>query len=552
MTVANRFFLITLVLLFMFMNNAPVSLIPIAGHDDGLFMRLGMNIYNGYWLGSYSQFTLMKGPGFPFVLAFLSFFKIPLQIFYSAICVLTAILVRRTLFQVTGYAWFSVFVSLILVLYPAFDSTRVLRDNLSNWLALILSLLCINILYCISTGQQNKLKMQMIVFSILIGFFYTIREESLVFTLPVFFVIFMCYSFHFSSYWAWMRLFKYVVFAFVFPSLFMTVNYFKYGDFLLNDFKETNFVQALRQLQSIDDPGHNIRTSVSERQRAVAYEVSPAFATLRPFLEGADAPLAGWKKPGCELYSDTCNDYATAWFSWALRDAVALSGNYKSPQQASFFYEKVYSEILAACSENKIQCTYKLVPLPVVGFDNADVLRFSAKKVLSMSSFFDKPPVYGMPSAGSANQLEIASKFISSTNILQSIDKPLQFHGLISQGNPDSDHFNSYYFAVRSFLIDFYAVLIPAIYLIGFISLVCLMFSSNGAAKFDPLFFYGISMIFIGGVRLLMLVYLDAVAFAPVNFHYIGYAVPLFVLGSIFLTCSMFNRYRHILHRFKF
>ena len=34
-------------------------------HDDTLFVGLALNILQGDWLGSYTQFTLMKGSGYP-------------------------------------------------------------------------------------------------------------------------------------------------------------------------------------------------------------------------------------------------------------------------------------------------------------------------------------------------------------------------------------------------------------------------------------------------------------------------------------------------------
>jgi|HubBroStandDraft_6_1064221.scaffolds.fasta_scaffold220775_2 hypothetical protein len=53
--------------------NLPLLFLPKAGHDDGLFMRLGASLASGHWLGDFSQFTLMKGPGYPAFLAVTNF-----------------------------------------------------------------------------------------------------------------------------------------------------------------------------------------------------------------------------------------------------------------------------------------------------------------------------------------------------------------------------------------------------------------------------------------------------------------------------------------------
>ena len=52
-----------------FVSAQPVVGYAHAGHDDELFLRLAEYIVNGQWLGPYSQFTLMKGCGYPLFIA---------------------------------------------------------------------------------------------------------------------------------------------------------------------------------------------------------------------------------------------------------------------------------------------------------------------------------------------------------------------------------------------------------------------------------------------------------------------------------------------------
>ena len=59
-----------MILLYIFVvTHTPISIRVIAPHDDGLFMSLGRHLAEGRWLGPFSQFTLMKGPGYPAFLA---------------------------------------------------------------------------------------------------------------------------------------------------------------------------------------------------------------------------------------------------------------------------------------------------------------------------------------------------------------------------------------------------------------------------------------------------------------------------------------------------
>src|SRR5262245_29118192 len=49
--------------------HTPLAILADAVHDDALFVVLGRSLADGRWLGSFNQFTLMKGPGYPAFLA---------------------------------------------------------------------------------------------------------------------------------------------------------------------------------------------------------------------------------------------------------------------------------------------------------------------------------------------------------------------------------------------------------------------------------------------------------------------------------------------------
>jgi hypothetical protein len=63
-------FLIFVSVLYIFiLAELPLSLNPVAGKDDGLYIGLGRAIAEGNWLGSYSSVTHVKGVGYPIFLA---------------------------------------------------------------------------------------------------------------------------------------------------------------------------------------------------------------------------------------------------------------------------------------------------------------------------------------------------------------------------------------------------------------------------------------------------------------------------------------------------
>ncbi|NDA15726.1 MAG: hypothetical protein EBZ14_10835, partial [Gammaproteobacteria bacterium] len=53
--------IIVLVLVKLWLISPQEMLVRSSPHDDTLFVGLALNILQGDWLGSYNQFTLMKG-----------------------------------------------------------------------------------------------------------------------------------------------------------------------------------------------------------------------------------------------------------------------------------------------------------------------------------------------------------------------------------------------------------------------------------------------------------------------------------------------------------
>src|SRR3954453_769433 len=49
--------------------HTPLSILPTVVHDDGWYIATGRSLADGEWLGTFNQFTLMRGPGYPAFLA---------------------------------------------------------------------------------------------------------------------------------------------------------------------------------------------------------------------------------------------------------------------------------------------------------------------------------------------------------------------------------------------------------------------------------------------------------------------------------------------------
>src|SRR5690606_13601142 len=96
------------------------------------------------------------------------------------------------------------------------------------------------------------------------------------------------------------------------------------------------------------------RVPVTREAREKCYRVSPAFAELRPYLEGdigyswagVSSPFTG--RPAAE------REIAGGWFMWVQRGATAAAGYHRNAAEALAFYERTATEINAACDQDRV------------------------------------------------------------------------------------------------------------------------------------------------------------------------------------------------------
>jgi hypothetical protein len=93
-------------------------------------------------------------------------------------------------------------------------------------------------------------------------------------------------------------------------------------------------------------------------------------------------------------------------FAWALRDAVALAGHYRSPAEASAFYGKMADEIGAACETKQLECERQLfAELPPYTW--AQLARVPQRALASLAMVLSArwQSADGVPSLGLVDQL---------------------------------------------------------------------------------------------------------------------------------------------------
>lgn len=327
-------------------------------HDDRLFVELAARVLEGDWLGPYNQFTLAKGPMFPVFIAAVFWLGLPLllaqQALYAGACAILTHALKPWLRP--GAAQFS-FYTLLLWNPMSFDAgnlSRLMRQNLYTPLALLVVAGLVQ-LFARRHESWGRQAGPAILGGLAFGAFWLTREES-VWLLPVVGMLLAGFALapgrSLRDRWrpaaASLALFTGLA---LLPTLIVsTLNHRHYGWFGTVEFRAAEFKAAYgaltRPVAGPDLP----QVPVTRAMREAAYAHSPAFARLRPWLEG---PVGDqWSEKTHFPAAD--RQMRGGWFVWALRDAVVAAGLAPDAGAAMRYYQQVADELNQACDTGRL------------------------------------------------------------------------------------------------------------------------------------------------------------------------------------------------------
>ena len=403
----------------------PVFAIGHAGHDDLLFVTLAARIGQGHWLGDYNNLTHAKGAAYPIFLAANQATGLPVKLTEHLLYLSAALYFSSLLGRVYATQWATLSTFILLAFIPTAwnpdASGRIVREGLYVSLSLFLLALavrCFVVRKTIpATGEAREKWPFLVLLGWVAGAYWLTREEG-VWLLPALTVLY--------TYWigsrrpvlrSW-RLAGMFVFLPVIPALLVigtvnSLNYFKYGVFRNNDFRSADFQAGYGALSRIKHGQWQRYVPFPQDARERAYRFSPAARELQPYFEGSGGEA--WRNAGCmQTGIKPCPEILSGWFMWALRDAVAAAGHYRSAEEARAFYLRLAAEIDTACDLHPGDCLpYRetMVP-PWRGHYIADTVGASWDVFKTLITL-EGTPVAVAASLGSSDQL---AQFALMTN----------------------------------------------------------------------------------------------------------------------------------------
>lgn len=335
-----------------------------AGHDDRLFVNLAIALLKGEWLGTYNNLTLAKGMFYPLWIATTYLLGVPLMLaqhlLYITACVTFVIALRPLLPRPAMLLLIYTILLFNPVSYTDGPMTRVIREGIYPALTILVCAGAVGLL----TWQDRSIK-SLGFWSTYLGFalsaFWLTREEG-VWVIPSIALVIglaatrLCRTRPID----WIRRLALCVFPFVIWMIAVAtvagINNAHYGIFTTVEFKSQDFLAAYGAISRVNHAQWQPYILVPKEARMRMYSISPAFAELKPFLEGNIGK--GWSKisQSDEIRGGQSDEIKGGWFMWALRDAVASAGYCNSAGSAAEYYRRLANEINVSCTEGKIDC----------------------------------------------------------------------------------------------------------------------------------------------------------------------------------------------------
>lgn len=543
------------------MANVPLVAIPEAMHDDALFVKIAANIVSGRWLGEYNNLTLSKGPFYPIWIGISWLSGLPILVSQAALYAASCFLLVRAL-----RPWLSseriCFVLYIVLLFNPVTYTvgqlRVMREGIYMPMTILLLALAVWWIRWQRADWQRRLFLAGAMGTVLAAYWCT-REEG-VWLLPT---LLACLAVSIGTARAtqgWRSAITRegllaggaAATAVFLVMLVAAMNYLRYGVFDVVEFKQKEFVSAYGALSRIK---HETWTPYVVVPRAVvtkAAKVSPAVAELQPYLlsEGLD----GFRAVGCSTYGVVpCDgEIRAGWFMWALREAAAQAGHYKSARLAKRFYGRLAQEINNACSRHELDCLperHTLVPPFRWGY-MTDTLATTAKMALFVATFqtADVPRDPMSCVLDDCGQIRRYTFFLDIVRTSLFVRPPwLSNDDFVRRSTEVIAPYQIRSVLVAKLagaLVSLYRLVIPVLLAISILSYGAMIAVAIRKRRPTPLLVVSTIAALMIATRLVLLAFLDATAIPSQNSLYLSPAYPAMVIFAILPIISITNLFR--------
>ena len=525
-----------------FCTYTPITLVGGSNLDDELFIAHARLLASGHWLGPFSQFTLMKGPGYSAFLALSAWSGLSVASSEAIFNCLAVGALAWVIWRLSHSAFAALAIFIVTLWNPGLLSLRVLRQAIYSAQTLMFMALIAYAFF--GTRGRTRIIMMSLLAGLVLGWFWLTREEGAWIVPGV--VLLVCGAMLRARVLegsiraptiasaSMLLAFSSVLLAF------RLANLIAYGSFIGVDTQEPNFIGAVDALQSVEAGDPIPYVPVSAETRAAIYDVIPAFASLKPYLD----PPGGspFERPGCRWYPWACDEIAGGWFIWALRDAAASAGHYQSPADAAAFFHRLRDQVRTACAKHDLVCDPWPIPfMPRISSAQAWGIPGSFRRVL-MNITFRWPPLLNQgPSSGRASDIFNDWMFLNQPVYMPTVERVPVGNLFVTYAGHAS--WVGLALRTRKFLIDAYGVIVPAIFWPGLAAMFIGLWSIGARrAAADPIIIMAAAAWTLLLTRVALIALIDASAFPAASWEYAAPAFPLACIAPLLSLAVLLNQ----------
>lgn len=336
----------------------PFSARTYANYDEWAFCRMAYAFYSGQWVGPYDSTALIRGPGYPMLIAASGSLGIPFMVTQYALWLGICLLAMRAFRPVCANRAVRLIAFTLLLFAPAVGVLpgTLERESLTTKMAVLL-VTSIGAMWIRRDGPVWKVALWGIFAGIGAAGSWLTREEWIWIVLPA------------ALLWAGMIVsmlrrdrarnpLRLAVVALV-PVLVTAVpvlavsatNYHYFGVFNVVDIKSRPFQDAYGAWMRVGEGFRRPYAPVPREARLAIYRISPASALLQPYLDGPAGPPAARPAPG-----DDQPDIRGGQMVWFFHDAVVAAAG-DGPQGLPLdLLTRIADEVNGACDRGEIPC----------------------------------------------------------------------------------------------------------------------------------------------------------------------------------------------------
>lgn len=521
-------------------SDQPLLALADNDRDDLLFIRLADYLTQFDWLGPYDNLTLVKGPFYPLWIAAAFLAGVPLLLSQHLLYIAACLVTERALQPLIASRPWRMAIFALLLFNPAtfaWRLTRVLRDGLYPGLTLLVVGSAIG-LFVRRHEPAHRLVGWAVTCGLATAAFWLTREEG-VWILPVLapLLIWTLAVVVFSNWRDWRKIVV-VVLPLALPILAIQavsmMNWTHYGVYAAVELKTPEFEAAYGALTRVRPAEYKPQVPVTKETRLRIYQESAAFAELRPSFEREGF----WtlRAVGRENHPSGSDEIGGGWFSWALRDAAAAAGYFRSGDQAAHFFRRLADEVNGACEEKRLDCLDKRETL--IPPWRSEYLAPAIEKImssLSMLATFSVVSPDPVPSTGSPAHLLL---FQDLTREQPSGRDPMAWEGVVLTTAtllPRQARLEELKLSLLKKITVAYQSTIPYLAIATLAAISLWLFQSIRRRRFTTLGLIATSIAAAIGVRLLILAIIDITLFNAAEGAYMSPLYPLWLL-----CCSLF------------